>query len=109
MKTKTVAISLILTFTSYALFAKAPAEYVIPNNTSIMDTIPKDTIPKDTIPKDTIPKKDTTANLSSHVKVNSSLKSISKDNSGLANPMNRQNVYATLPVVKDYELTFSKK
>ena len=94
MKTKTVAISLMLTFTTCALFAQT-------------DTIPK----KDTIPnkKDTIHKTDGTASLNRNVKENSTVKSIANYEKGLADPMYRQTVFATLPGLEDYRTTSSKK
>lgn len=69
MKTKTIAVSLMLTFTTGALFAQST------------DTIPKKT--------DTT-KKDTTA-LLNNIRANSLLKTISKDNAEI---MHEQTVYA---------------
>lgn len=94
MKTKTVAISLMLTFTTCALFAQT-------------DTIPK----KDTIPnkKDTIHKTDGTGFLNRNVKENSTVKSIANYEKGLADPMYRQTAFATLPGIEDYRITSSKK
>lgn len=69
MKTKTIVVSLMLTFTSGALFAQ---------NT---DTIPKKT---DTTKKDTV-------SLMNNVRTNSILKTISNDNPQM---MQEQTVYA---------------
>ncbi len=67
MKTNPLAISLLLTFTTGALFAKSPVENVILKNKN-MDTIPsrKDTIPK----SDTVRPKDNTFRWSGHANGN---------------------------------------
>ena len=69
MKTRTIAVTLMLTFTSGALFAQST------------DTIPKKT---DTTKKDTV-------SLLNNVRTNSLLKTISKDNPGM---MQDQTAYA---------------
>ena len=69
MKTKTIAVSLMLTFTSCALFAQST------------DTIPTKT---DTTKKDTVA-------LLSNARMNATLKNISKENAEI---VNGQTVYA---------------
>lgn len=79
MKTKTLAISLMLTFTTGALFAQSKT-----------DTIPQR--------KDTTQKKDTvsSANAAIGIKTRSNVATISKINSGCTDPMKNQTVYVTL-------------
>ena len=83
-----MAFSLMLTFTSCALFANNPTENVTWNNVEIMDTIPTDTIPQ----------KDTAAvgSATSGLRTNSNVRSIVKNNSALADLMKGQTVSAAL-------------
>lgn len=92
MKTKTMAMSMMLTFFSCALFAQ--------NQT--------DTVPQTTPGTDSIPRTDTastdTARATTFVIQHQNLKSIAQNNSGLTD----QIVYATFPAKED-EITISGK
>ena len=92
MKTRTMALSLMLTFASCALFASNGIQ-----NETRFNSVTTDTIPTDTIPKDSIPKTDTShaANTSGNLQVNP--KNVLKDNSGVIDLMKAQTVYANLP------------
>jgi hypothetical protein len=92
MKTRTMTLALMLTFTSGALFASNRVQ-----DETRFYTATTDTIPTDTIPKDSIPKKDTlhTSGTTGIFQVNP--KNVLKDNSGVADLMRAQTVYANLP------------
>jgi hypothetical protein len=92
MKTRTMAMSLMLTFTSCALFANNRVQ-----DENRFQTVTTDTIPTDTIPKDSIPKKDTLLAVNTPVSLQVNSKNISKDNSGVTDLMKAQTVYANLP------------
>ncbi|HEV2832961.1 MAG TPA: hypothetical protein VGW31_13355 [Hanamia sp.] len=92
MKTRTMAMSLMLAFASCAVFANNQVQ-----DENRFNTVTTDTIPTDTIPKDSIPKKDTLLALNTPISLQVNSESILKDNSGVTDLMKAQTVYANLP------------
>jgi hypothetical protein len=93
MKTRTMAMSLMLTFASCAVFANNQVQ-----DENRFNTVTTDTIPTDTVPKDSIPKKDTLLALNTPISLQvNSENIILKDDSGVTDLMKAQTVYANLP------------